>query len=106
MASALIGKAALAAGTEVQLGIAVPVNQTAIMNVSFVNRGAFPAKIRLSVGAGIGSADADAISYDRTLLPNCEYEKMGMVLTAGEKIFVRSDVATVSARAHGLLEGA
>lgn len=106
MASALIGKAALAAGAEVQLGATVPANQTAIMNVSFVNRGSAVARIRLSIGTGLSGADADAISYDRFLLPNCEYEKMGMVLTEGEKIFVRSDIATVSARAHGLLEGA
>jgi hypothetical protein len=106
MASMIFGKANLAAGVEQQLGAAVPANQTAVANISFVNRGSVPVRIRLAFGTGIVAADTDWIAYDRLLLPNCEYEKTGCLLTEGEKIFVRSDLATVSTRAHALLEGA
>ncbi|MDM5178521.1 hypothetical protein PO883_15085 [Massilia sp. DJPM01] len=106
MASMIFGKANLVAGVEQQLGSAVPANETAVANVSLVNRGSVPVRIRLAFGTGIAAADADWIAYDRILLPNCEYEKTGCLLTEGEKIFVRSDTATVSARAHALLEGA
>lgn len=106
MASMIFGKANLVAGVEQQIGAAIPANQTAVANISFVNRGSVPVRIRLAFGSAIVAAEGDWIAYDRILLPNCEYEKTGCLLTEGEKIFVRSDLATVSVRAHALLEGA
>lgn len=105
MAYVLVGNADVSTSSWSLLAT-VPAGQTAAMNVSFVNRGAANVRLKFAVGSGSAPAIGDYISFDRVILPNCEYEKIGMIINSGEKIWAKTDIATVSGRAHGLLEGA
>jgi hypothetical protein len=99
MSTGKLGSADLAANTDTLLGTA---DETMIVNVRLVNRGAMAAVVRLAIGAGVAPAAADYFEYDAVISPKGILENGGLALSAGEKIWVRSDSATVSARAHGV----
>lgn len=94
-----LGNADLAAATDTDLTNG-GVNENMVVNVCMVNRGAASVKVRIAVGAVL---DTKAyLEYDAQILPSGVLERTGIVVSTGEKIWVRSDTATVSARAHGL----
>ena len=99
MASGLFGKADLAAGVDTQIGGPVPAGKVATLNIRFCNRSSGAAKYRVAIGAGASPAAEDYITYDKEII-----EDTGIVCGAGEKIWVRSDVANVSVRVHGFEE--
>lgn len=100
MTTGKLGSADLAASVDTLLFTAVA-NQ--IFNVRFTNRSAVAAaKIRVAIGTGGSPAAADYITYDSNLPANGILEDTGLACTAGEKVWVRSDTANVSVRAHGV----
>ena len=99
MSTGKIGAADLAAGVDTLLGMA---DENMVINVCLVNRGNTFVKVRLAIGAGTTPGNTDYLEYDTIMLANGVLERTGIVISSGEKIWVRTDTATVSARAHGL----
>lgn len=99
MASGLWGKADLAAGVDTQIGDAVAAGKVATLNIRFCNRSGSAAKYRVAIGTGGAPAAGDYITHDREII-----EDTGIVLSAGEKLWVRSDIPNVSVRVHGFEE--
>lgn len=103
MASGKLGSASLAADTDTLL-YTVPAGKVATVNVRFANRAASAIAVRLAAGAGAAPADADYLSYDLSIPGNGIGEDTALVLSAGEKIWARSNVAGTSVRIHGFEE--
>lgn len=104
MAQGKLGSADLSVGVDT-LVYTAPANTTATVNIRVTNRSASSAAVRVAVGAGASPAAADYIDYDVVVPANGIMEDTGVVCSAGEKIWVRSSVASVSVRVHGF-EGA
>lgn len=102
MAKGFLGRANLAAATDVLLFTASETPQT--FNVRFANRNTTIVKLRVAIGLAGGSAPAldEYVDYDVSALGSGILEDTGLVASAGEKIWVRSDTANVSVRAHGM----
>jgi hypothetical protein len=101
MASGKLGSADLSAATDTLL-YTVPASVTATVNIRIANRNSGSIKVRVAVGSGASPAATDYLSYDATVPANSMYEDTAVVLTTGEKVWVRSDTANVSARVHGI----
>ncbi len=102
MPSGKFGSVDLAAGADTLLCAAVPAGKTRTVNVRFANRSAVDVSIRLAIGVGAAPALEDYLSYDIRLRANGIVEDTGIVVSEGEKVWVRCNTANVSARAHGL----
>lgn len=65
-------------------------------------------KVRLAVGSGSSPAAADWLEYDVPLAPFGGFiERTGLVLKAGQKVFVRTDTAnSIAAQVYGIEEAA
>ena len=100
MASGKLGSADLAAATDTLLFTAGATPQT--FNVRFANRNVTSVRIRVAIGTGASPATTDYVDYDVILLANGILEDTGLVASSGEKVWVRSDNANVSVRAHGM----
>lgn len=100
MASGKLGSANLAAATQVLLFTAADTPQT--FNVRFANRNATAVKVRVAIGTGTNPATTDYVDYDVTVPANGILEDTGLVASSGEKVWVQSDTANVSVRAHGM----
>ena len=103
MASGKLGTANLAAGADT-LVYTVPASTVATINIRVANRNAAAAKIRVAIGTGANPTAADYIDYDISVPANGILEDTGLVCSAGEKVWVTSNVANVSARVHGFEE--
>lgn len=103
MASGNLGSAALAAAADTLI-YTVPAGKVATLNINCTNRDSVSAKVRIAIGVGANPANADYIQYDTTLAGNGVIERTGIVCGAGEKVWVRSDTASVSVRIHGFEE--
>jgi hypothetical protein len=79
-------------------------DRRAVFTVSLCNRTAGPIKVRLALTAGPDPTDADWIEFDTPLSANDVLERTGLALSAGQKVFVRADVAGLSAVAFGIEE--
>src|SRR5437868_14417813 len=99
MATGKLGSADLAAATDTLLFTA---GATQTFNVRFANRNASAVKVRVAIGTGASPAATDYVDYDVTVNANGILEDTGLVCSSGEKVWVRSDTANVSARAHGM----
>lgn len=101
MSTGKIGSADLAANADTLLGA---VDENMVVNVLVTNRNNAAVKVRIAIGpnAGVAPAAADFIEYDADVQARSPLEKTGLALSTGEKIWVRSDTANVSARAHGI----
>ena len=99
MASGKLGSADLIAAADTLLFTASAV-QT--FNVRFVNRNASPVKVRVAIGSGASPVATDYLDYDVPVIANGILEDTALVCSIGEKVWVRSDTANVSVRAHGM----
>ncbi len=100
MASGKLGSADLVAITDTLLFTAGVTPQT--FNVRFANRNNSGVKVRVAIGTGGSPALTDYVDYDVPVIANGIMEDTGLVASSGEKIWVRSDTANVSVRAHGM----
>lgn len=103
MASGKLGSANLAAGTDTLL-YTVPASTIATVNIRVANRNASAVKIRVAIGTGDSPGAADYIGYDVSVPANGILEDTGIVCSAGEKVWVRSDKSNMTARVHGFEE--
>lgn len=99
MSTGKLGSVDLLANTDT---VIATTDEPMVVNVRLVNRGSSSAAVRVAIGTGLAPTAADYIEYDAALRPNGVLENSGLALSVGEKIWVRSDVAAVSARAHGI----
>lgn len=99
MATGKLGSADLAAATDTLLFAASSV-QT--FNIRFANRNLTEVQIRVAIGSGASPTAADYIDYDLPIKSKGILEDTGLVCSVGEKVWVRSDTANVSVRAHGM----
>lgn len=104
MASGKLGSADLPAGGADTLLYTVPASTVATVNIRIANRNTAAAKIRVAIGTGASPDAADHIDYDVEVSANGILEDTGIVCSAGEKVWVRSDVSNVTARVHGFEE--
>lgn len=105
MAAGKLGSANLVAATDTLL-YTVPANTVATVNIRVTNRNASSIAVRVAIGMGAAPAATDYIDYDTPVGANCMLEDTGIACSAGEKIWVRSDLTNVSARVHGFEEAA
>lgn len=99
MATGKLGSADLAASTDTLLFTAASAQ---IFNVRFANRNSSAVKVRVAIGTGGAPAAADYVTYDISVPANGILEDTALACSNGEKVWVRSDTANVSARAHGV----
>lgn len=99
MAQGKLGSVNLAAATDTPLFTADSVQA---FNVRFANRNTTDVLVRVAIGTGAAPTNADYITYDVKIPANGILEETGLIASAGEKVFVRSDMANVSVRAHGI----
>lgn len=93
------GSAVLSANQDT---IIVPaLTNPATVNILIVNGGVTEARVDVAIITGSSPAPEDYISIDRVLAVSAEYERSGVSMSTGEKVFVRSDVAGVVVRVHG-----
>lgn len=98
----------LAAGAVTELYVA-PAGTRPVLTVNLCNRSAAAAKVRIALTDGAAPANPDWIEYD-TPIPaagsagGSVLERTGIALHEGQKLFVRSDIAGVSAVAYGFRE--
>lgn len=105
MPSGKLGAATLVANTDTEL-CTVAAGKVATVSVSVCNRSGGTAKLRIAVGTGGAPAAGDYIEYDTPVPSPGVLERSGIVVGAGEKVFIRSDAAGVDVRVHGFEEAA
>lgn len=103
MAAGKLGNAALAANADTVL-YTVPASVVATVNVSFCNKGAASAKVRLAVAANAAPAAAEYLEFDTVIPANGVLERTGIVCSTTEKVVARADTADVAVRVHGFEE--
>ena len=59
-------------------------------------------QVDVAIGSGNAPTAADYIAYQTTIDGNGIYEDSAVVLSAGEKVWVRSSTDNVSVRVHGM----
>ncbi len=105
----LLASQAIAAGAPAVLW-SVPEGKRAIVTLNICNRGAGRPKVGVALKAG-GAAvgNADWIEFDTPIAPagsidGSVLERTGLMLTAGDRIWVSASLANVSAVLWGLVE--
>lgn len=99
--SGKFGSAALAANIVTQIGAAVAAGKVWTVNVRFANRNSDASEVFVWVGSGANEADADCVTPGTPVAGKRILEDTGIVVSAGEKVWVKSSVANVSVRVHG-----
>lgn len=102
--SGTFADADLAAGIVAKL-YTVPDATVCTAEVGFSNRTATPVKIRIAIGTGADPVNANYREYDWTVPANSPFIRT-FPLAAGENVWVRSDIAGVSAYIAGFEEAA
>lgn len=97
--SGRLGAFDLAAATETTI-YTVPSEKIASISISLCNRNSDNASIRIALSDGALS-DSDYIEYDFLLCGNAPIERSGVVLSSGQSVIVRSDLANTSALVYG-----
>ena len=103
----ILGKADLVKDTDTKL-YTVPASSVVTANVALCNRNNFPVNVRVAVTSAAAPAAADYLEWEVTLGIGRAgvLERTGIVVGAGENIFVRASAGSVSARAMGFIEAA
>lgn len=105
MPSGKLWSADLAAGVNT-LVYPAPADKVVTANIRICNRNASPVKVRLAIGTGGAPAAGDYLEYDVQIPASGILDNTGIVLSAGENVWIRSDTANVSTRGHGFVEPA
>jgi hypothetical protein len=93
---ALLAKAVQTTANTEQVLYTVPASTEVLCSVNVCNKGTSSAKVRIGILASGESVTAAGgfIEYDTALIAAGVLERTGILLNAGEKIAVTSDIAT------------
>lgn len=91
----------LAAATDTLI-YTCPVGKRASVTVSFANRGTASPKVRLARGVGGSPANTDFMEYDATVAAGTPLIRSGIPLSAGDKLWARSDLVSVTVQVEGV----
>ena len=80
----------------------VPADNFAVASINILNRGASAASVRLALAATDTPTNAEYIEFDVSVPAKAVLERTGLVLAAGQKLVVFSDVTSVSVVAYGI----
>jgi len=69
-------------------------------NIRFCNRNLVDAAVRVAIGTGGSPVAKDWITYDSRCAAKGCLEELGIPVSSGEKVWVQSDLNSVSVRAH------
>lgn len=98
--SGKLGSADLVADT-LQLLYTAPTGKTPTVSVRFANRNIVSSNIFVAIGSNTALELKDYITYNLEILPNGLHEDSGIVMSPGEKLWVKSSSDHVSVRAFG-----
>ena len=101
MATGRLGANDLSSGTNTTV-YTCPADTYAVASVSFVNRGSNPTNLRLAIADADTPTTGEYLEWETELLPKNVLERTGLVLSAGQKIVVRSSQANISCVAFGI----
>jgi hypothetical protein len=82
----------------------VPASHITSFSVNFCNRGAVDVKVRLAICATSTPALGEWLEWDSVIPANETLQRLGLLASAGQYVFVRSDTANVSATMWGIEE--
>jgi len=82
----------------------VPSTMTTVLSLCLVNRGGTNAGVRIALCTGSSVTNASYIAYNHAIYPNEVYERDGIVLSAGQTVYVRTDTTPVNAVVWGFEE--
>jgi hypothetical protein len=103
MAKGLLGKAMSVAGQNVEVYPAPGSIQFATVNVNIVNTDAAEATVRIAITTSVAPAAADYIDNGSKVPPlGGVLERMCIVLSPGEKVFVYSSNSNCAIQVRGL----
>ncbi len=105
MAKGRLGVAAPAAATDTSV-YQVPTGLVASLNISIVNRGRLDAEVNVAISTAASPTNAEYIEFGVILPPGGVLERTAKVVTAGERVIVRSSTANCSVRVDGFEESA
>lgn len=91
----------LAAATDTLI-YTCPTGKRASVTVSFAYRGTATAKVRLARGTGGSPSATDYLEYDASVAAGTPLIRSGISLSAGDKLWVRSDVVSVTVQPDGV----
>jgi len=104
--SAISGKLDITPANENKLTYIVPNGKSATINLNVCNRADTPRKINVLIVKGTHTA-ADLVEYQTLIPPKGILERTGLVMTAGEHLFIAAIGGDeVSVRYHGFEEEA
>lgn len=101
--SGILGQEDLTAATDTTV-YTVPVDTVTTLNISVCNRSASDATVRVAIAASGTPADEEYIEYDTVVTKGAPLERTAIVLDAGKRVVVRSDIAGVSVSVWGFEE--
>lgn len=101
MATGRLGIADLSAATNTTV-YTCPSDKFTVASISVCNRGTQPTTIRLAIADLTTPTLGEYIEFDTELLPKNVLERTGIMLSANQKLVIRSSAATVSAVAFGI----
>lgn len=103
MANGTLGKALSAAAAQVTPYIAPATLDFATVSLFLCNLGSVDAKVRIAITQAANPAPEDHIEYDAVIpASGGTLERTCIPVSAGDKVMVYSDMATVAVRVAGL----
>lgn len=91
----------LAAATDTLI-YTCPASRRASVTVAFVNRGTGSPKVRLARGVGASPAATDWMEFDAVVAVGTPLIRSGIPLSAGDKLWARSDLVSVTVQVEGV----
>ena len=101
MATGRLGTADLSATINTTV-YTCPSDKFTVASISVCNRGTQPTTIRLAIADLSTPVLAEYIEFDTELLPKNVLERTGIMLSANQKLVIRSTTSAVSAVAFGI----
>lgn len=103
MASGRLGVSALVANTDTTV-YTVPTGKLASCNVALVNRGTVDAVCSIAFSTTAAPNVSEYVEFNVVVPAGGILERTAILASAGERVVIRANVGTVSARVHGYEE--
>jgi hypothetical protein len=101
MASGKLGSASLSAGVDTLL-YTVPSGKVATANIRVANRNPETINVSVAIGTGGSLANYDYITFNTPVEAYSILEEIAVMMSPNEKVWVRSNLGSVSVRVHGV----